>query len=417
MNIGFIGLGKLGLPCAAAIASKGHFVYGYDINKNALESYMLGKCNFYEPKIDELLNSVKSNMIFCETVDEVIKNSNIIFVAVQTPHPPEMDGSVRFNHVRKDFDYSYLIEASKEIVKAIDKNKKYKIISIISTVLPGTTREYILPEFEKIDHKLWDLCYNPSFIAMGQTVKDYLQPEFTLIGSENSAGDVLAEFYNTLHSAPKLRMKWEEAELTKVIYNTYIGFKIVYANMIMQICEEIGMNCDVISNALSKAKDRIISPKYMFGGMGDGGGCHPRDNIALANLSDKLNLGYNLFDTIMTIREKQTEYLADLALKYKLPIVIMGETYKPDTNLTYGSPSILLAHILEEKTGEYPMMYDPLTKNNTKFNPSQAYTYIIGTNWEQFKTFPYSKNSIVIDPWGYIKTVPKDVTLINVGRK
>ena len=142
MNIGFVGLGKLGLPCAIAMANKNHKVYGYDINKKATEEYKKGRCNLYEPDIDNQLKQALKNLEFCDSINQVVNNSEIIFIAVQTPHPPELDGSVRFNHARKDFDYSFLKEAIEKLAENISD---YKIVSVISTVLPGTIRREIAP--------------------------------------------------------------------------------------------------------------------------------------------------------------------------------------------------------------------------------------------------------------------------------
>ena len=426
MNIGYIGLGKLGLPCAVAVVEKGNTVYGYDVNRKAIESYKKGISHLYEPEMDKHLKAALPKMHFLDTIDEVISKSEITFVAVQTPHPPELDGSVRHNHVRKDFDYSYLLKASQDIARAIKKcnEKDYKVISIISTVLPGTIRSLIYPAMQKIIGRPieqgWGMCYNPFFIAMGQTIDDFFHPEFTLIGEKllgdttSKAGEILAGFYDTIQDSPKLRMTWDNAETVKMCYNTYIGFKIVFANTLMQICHSTpGGDCDVVANALSLAKDRLISKKYLKGGMGDGGGCHPRDNLALSALSDTLGLDYNVFDFVMTVREKQTEWLADLMCEHKLPKVILGRTFKPDTDLTVGSPSILLSNILKER-GEKVTFYDPVT--DPKIPPKVPSVYLIGTMWQEFKKFPFVPGSVVIDPWRYIEKVPEGVKLIPVGR-
>ncbi|MBA7648545.1 hypothetical protein ES703_56332 [subsurface metagenome] len=254
---------------------------------------------------------------------------------------------------------------------------------------------------------------------MGQTVKDFLNPEFTLIGERladeiSASGKILGDFYNTIHKVPKLRMTWDEVETVKMTYNTYIGFKIIFANMIMQICHNTpGADCDVVTAALTQATDRLISGKYLRGGMGDGGACHPRDNLALAYLSDELGLDYNIFDFVMTVREKQTEWLADVICQYALPKVILGKTYKPNTNLADGSPSILLANILAER-GEKVAFYDPIT--DPELPPRVPSVYIIGTMWPVFKNFDFVPGSVVIDPWRMITSIPKAVKLISIGK-
>ena len=426
MNIGYIGLGKLGLPCAVAAVQKGHTVYGFDVNKQAIENYKKGISDLYEPDMDRLLKEALPRFLFVDSIAEVVSKADITFVAIQTPHPPELDGSVRHNHVRKDFDYSFLLKASQDIARAVNsyKGKDYKVISIISTVLPGTIRSLIYPAMQKIISRHigqgWGLCYNPFFIAMGQTIQDYDNPEFTLIGERlagdtpSKAGEMLEKFYDTIQDSPKLRMTWDNAETVKMCYNTFIGFKIIFANTLMQICHNTpGGDCDVVSEALSRATDRLISKKYLKGGMGDGGGCHPRDNLALSYLSDKLGLDYNLFDFVMTVREKQAEWLVDLMCEHKLPKVILGRTFKPATNLVAGSPSILIGNILQER-GEEVTFYDPVT--DPRLPAAVASVYLVGTRWDVFKNFKFAPGSVVIDPWRFIDKVPKSVKLISVGR-
>src|SRR4030067_1127307 len=147
MKIGYIGLGKLGLPCAVAIAEKGHTIYGYDANEKAIASYKKGTSHLYEPDMDRRLKKALPAMKFVDSIDEVIVSSEITFVAVQTPHPPELDGSVRHHHVRKDFDYTYLLKAARDIAGAVNhcRPEDYKVIAIISTVLHGKTRRLVYP--------------------------------------------------------------------------------------------------------------------------------------------------------------------------------------------------------------------------------------------------------------------------------
>ena len=104
-----------------------------------------------------------------------------------------------------------------------------------------------------------------------------------------------------------LAARAENAEAIKVAYNTYISMKIAYANTWMEICHKIpGTDVDQVTGALELATTRIMSPKYLTGGMGDGGGCHPRDNIALSWLARELDLSYDFFEHLMIARERQT---------------------------------------------------------------------------------------------------------------
>jgi len=191
----------------------------------------------------------------------------------------------------------------------------------------------------------------------------------------------------------------------------------------METCHHLpNTNVDEVSRALSLCTERIISPKYLYGGMGDGGGCHPRDNIALSYLADKLNLSYNWYDNIMKQREKQTEWLVSLIIQYKgeLPINILGKCFKPETNLTLGSPSILLKNILEEK-GFNVFMWDPwvdkenvnIVIENREWN-TKPQLYFIGTKHDVWNHFNFKPGDCVIDPFRYLK-LPEGVQYIPIG--
>ena len=406
MNVGFLGLGKLGLPVSLAVEDKGHNVFGYDISTQTLEDIKNKHIRYKEEWVEKFLPNTKLEI---NNIDDLVKNSEIIFVPIQTPHDPKYEGVTRIPSKRIDFDYSYLKSGIKDLSEAIEKNGEDKVVIIISTVLPGTIRTQIKPLLGKHTK----LCYNPFFIAMGSTIRDFLHPEFILFGvDDEEAAKKAQNFYKTICDSPFYKTTIENAELIKVSYNTMISTKISFVNTIMEACHHLpNTNIDDVTNALKLATRRLISGAYMSGGMGDGGGCHPRDNIALSHLSQKLNLSYDWFDSIMTQREKQTEWLADLVIdnSNNRQINILGKTFKPETNLTLGSPSILLENLIKEK-GHKVFSWDPYIDEKyeevcEKFNwinENILHVFFIGTKHPDFINFKFPKNSIVIDPFRYI---------------
>ena len=406
MNIGFLGLGKLGLPVSLAVEDKGHNIFGYDISTQTLEDIKNKHIRYKEEWVEKFLPNTKLKI---NNIDDLVKNSEIIFVPIQTPHDPKYEGVTRIPSKRIDFDYSYLKSGIKDLSEAIEKNGKDKVVIIISTVLPGTIRTQIKPLLGKHTK----LCYNPFFIAMGSTIRDFLHPEFILFGvDDEEAAKKAQNFYKTICDSPFYKTTIENAELIKVSYNTMISTKISFVNTIMEACHHLpNTNIDDVTNGLKLATRRLISGAYMSGGMGDGGGCHPRDNIALSHLSQKLNLSYDWFDSIMTQREKQTEWLADLVINNSnnRQINILGKTFKPETNLTLGSPSLLLENLIKEK-GHKVFSWDPYIDEKyedvcEKFNwinENILHVFFIGTKHPDFINFKFPKNSIVIDPFRYI---------------
>ena len=420
MNIGFIGLGKLGLPVALAMESKGHSVLGYDINPQLDEILKTKQYPHREPRVNELLQTSQIQNV---SLDKLVEHSEIIFVAVQTPHELEYDGTHRLPDTRVDFDYCYLREAIKNVYHAMKSVGKFPPLAIISTVLPGTISREVLPIVEgKVK-----VIYNPSFIAQTTVIEDFLHPEFVLIGHNSNTTDVvstIASFYRTLHSSRHVYVSIESAEVIKTAYNTWIGQKLATINLLGEVCHKIpGANIDDVSRALCLATDRLVSTKYMKAGMADAGPCHPRDNIAMSWLARRLNLSYDLFDSIMRAREKQTEWLADLICCWRtatnLPISILGKAYKPECSLVDGSPALLLARILRERKIDFdhwdPYVDGPRRIPETGSVDFQPRLYFIATKHEYFNSqYMFPKGSKIIDPFRYISQSSL-VEIIKVG--
>lgn len=294
----------------------------------------------------------------------------------------------------------------------VQEKRKHCITIIISTVLPGTIRRLILPKLSSYIK----LCYNPFFIAMGTTIRDFYNPEFILFGvHDDEAAKVAEAFYKTITDAPFFRTTIENAEMIKVSYNTYIGMKIVFANNLMEMCHKLGCcDVDVVTDALALATKRLMSPAYLQGGMGDGGGCHPRDNIALSWLANELKVKHDWHYDIMRAREDQTDWLADLIVQHKGDKVILGKSFKPETNLIVGSPSLLLCTLLKERNVQV-QSWDPHVDGQEipDFAKKPA-VYFIATKHACFQSFAFPKGSTVLDPFRYIVDQP-DVSVLRIG--
>lgn len=392
MTIGFLGFGKLALPVALAVESKGYRVLGYDVRHEPYQYIKERKIPFVEQDIQPLLAQTEVEMV---TMVEDLFQSDIIFVAVQTPHKRQFEGDMPIPEEREDFDYSYLIKAIKSL-------KNYSgIVAVISTCLPGTYNEQIKKYIKNFHY-----VYTPQFIAMGQVIDDYLNPEFNLIGVEDeSAANTLERFYSTINDAPSIKTDITTAEAIKVSYNTFITMKTVLGNTWGELSHKVGANVDDIYRAWSISSKRLLSPKYLKSGVGDGGGCHPRDNIALSYLAKELNLSHNLFEDLMESRERHMEFIADEALKYGKRITILGKSFKPETNIETGSPSVLLAHVLRKKGALVRHLEDTSIFDSV---------VIIGTAHERYKRYIFPDSTTVIDPFRLLDESDK-IRLIQIG--
>ena len=185
--------------------------------------------------------------------------------------------------------------------------------------------------------------------------------------------------------------------------------------MVQDVAEKNGnIDVDVVTNALKDSTYRIMGPAYMTAGMGDGGACHPRDNIALRYMAQRLNLGYDLFDGIMKSREVQAENLALRCVQVGSNVCIVGKAYKPGVPYTNGSYSLLIGWFIEHNDGGTVTYFDPNTGDNV-FN-DKADIYLIGY-WEDWvEKIKWPDNCTVIDPWRKFKTDNTTIKVIHYGK-
>lgn len=431
MKIGFIGLGKLGLPVATAIAYRGIQVLGYDVNpatmNNEPRSYKEAgpdKTGDFNTYFQDVYSS--GDLTFASSMKEVAEACSLIFMCIQTPHLPEFEGITLQTGERSDFCYTYLINAVEEIVQYITQPT---VLAVISTVLPGTVKTHIKPLLPEHVH----LVYTPQTPAMGTAMYDFLHPEFYILGVDDlHAADVMEEFYGHITSVPVARMSVDSAELCKVVYNTYITMKISYAQTIMEIAERMNkegsdISVDDITQTLQKATNRLVSPKYMTAGMQDGGGCHPRDLIALSYLSYVLNLSYDFFGELVKCRENQMIWLAEMCADHydmmdgdfdniepmNPNIVILGTSFKKESNITTGSSALLVKNILED-WGYDVYTYDPYVDTDCVFHMDGPGVVLIGMNHNEFASYTFPERTIILDPFRYI-TDQEGVKVIRIG--
>ena len=375
-----------------------------------------------------------SNSVKVCDIDELVNESEWIFIAVPTPHAEGYDGSVPSSHMEpRDFGHDAVIDAIKKVNQHAKSSKK---VVLISTVLPGTTRKKFVP---LLDPK-HQFLYNPYLIAMGSVKWDMINPEMVIIGTEDGsvtgiAGELIDLYKSMMANDPRYEIgTWDECESIKIFYNTFISAKVGLVNMVQDFAIKIGnINVDVVTNALSRSTMRIMGPKYMTAGMGDAGACHPRDNIALRWLAQEYDIGYDLFDTVMHAREIQAENLAKFLIEVSqangnLPIVIHGKAYKPDVPYCIGSYSTLVGHYVT-KHGHAGLKYlDPLADDPTDVvsdvsgpavflwahNRKITYEY----TGDQEDTKPYctiKPGSIIVDPWRKLADTVDGITVVHYG--
>jgi len=356
-RVSIVGLGKLGASMVAAIASRGGEVIGVDVVPAAVDAVAAGRAPVQETDLDATLGANRARIRATLDVGEAVRDSSITFVIVPTP-----------SDARGAFSFEAAARAFETIGRALRATDAWHLVVLTSTVLPGTTRQALLPVLERASGKQagrdFGLCYSPEFIALGSVIRDFLNPDFTLIGELDArSGETLEAYYGLVmaNHAPARRMSLENAELAKISVNSFVTMKITFANMLAALCEAIpGADVDVVTHALGS--DRRIGSRYLTGGLGYGGPCFPRDNVALAFLAGALDapaLGPQATDAVNAAIPERIVARAAPLVPAGGTVGVLGLAYKPASHVVEAAQGVALVDAFLAR-GLRVIAFDPL---------------------------------------------------------
>jgi UDPglucose 6-dehydrogenase len=418
MRIAVVGLGKLGGPLAAVLASKGNEVLGVDVNSEVVRLVNEGRAPVAEPGLQDLVTASRERL--SATTDfAAAADSEVIIFLVPTP-----------SDERGAFTNAYILAALDGLGPALQGRDEYQVVVIGSTVMPGSCDSEIRPALERLSgRQVGDslgLCYSPEFIALGNVIQDMLTPDMVLIGeSDSRAGAVIERIYSGVceNDPPFRHMAIVNAELTKIAVNTYVTMKISYANALADICERLpGADVDSVTDALGL--DSRIGGKYLRGALAYGGPCFPRDNKAFAVLARDIGADPALAEATDAINVAQSERLARIVgsrLRGGNAVGVLGLSYKPDTGVVEESPGVALAGLLV-RDGYDVSVYDPVAVDGAlRRLPEEVHgcasaadllersdVIVITTPWPEFADLPLvslnggAERRVVIDCWGIL---------------
>ena len=248
------------------MAAKGFRVIGVDLDPRKVEDINQGRAPVFEPQLEDTIRASAGRLTAHDDVAAAVAESEITFIVVATPS--EADGS---------FSLRYVLASCETIGRALRAKAGRHLVVLTSTVMPGSTGGIVRETLERASGKRvgrdFGLCYNPEFIALGSVIRDFLNPDFLLIGeSDPQSGDILEALYRQVcENQPGVaRMNFVNAEIAKLSVNTFVTTKISFANMLARICEALpDADVDVVSGALGL--DTRIGIKYLKGAVGYGG--------------------------------------------------------------------------------------------------------------------------------------------------
>ena len=356
MNISSIGLGKLGLCSAACFASKGHRVIGVDSSESHVDALRRGWCAIDEPGLLELLDGCRERMEFTMDYRYAIEHSDATLILVPTPSNP--DGRL---------SNAYIESVLEQIAPALKAKQTFHVVDIISTVMPGTCERVFRPMLEartgKVCGRDFGLVYNPEFVALGSVLRDFLHPDLLLIGaSDDRSARMIEQLYaSTVESDPHRGvMSLTNAEITKLSLNCFVTMKISFANELSAVCERIpDADVDIVTSAIGA--DVRVGRQYLRGGLGFGGPCFPRDNLAFQRCAEDAGTHVHLSPQVVQVNGEVVNRLFAMIGEYApsgSTVALLGLSYKPGTHIVEESQAVMLAERLLD-SGYSVRMHDP----------------------------------------------------------
>ncbi len=333
-RIAIIGTGYVGLVTGACFASLGHRVVCYDTDKKKILDLRKGKMPFFEPGLKELIQRMtrKGTLHFSLDLDQTVQRSRVIFITVGTPS--RQDGSV---------DLSYVKAATADVARYL---RGGEIIVSKSTVPVGAS--HLVRRIVKKHFKgNFSVISNPEFLREGVAISTFLKQDRVIIGYEPETSlqvkRVIRSLYRPLH-APLIETNNRTAELIKYAANVFLASEISFINSIARLCEEIGADVELVSEAL-KADPRIGKKAFLSAGIGYGGLCFPKDIRALIRISRRIGYRFEFLDVVERVNKEQRKVFVDKmrrllgTLKGKR-VALLGLAFKPDTDDMRDAPSV-----------------------------------------------------------------------------
>lgn len=427
MKISVVGTGYVGLVSGVCLAEKGHDVVCVDIDNEKVDMINKGIPPIYERDLETLLKSTV-NKRFSATVDlrSAVLNSDITLIAVGTPY------------VGEEIDLSYIKNAAEQIGEVLREKNSYHVVTVKSTVVPGTTEEVVLPIIKKSSGKEpgkdFGIGMNPEFLREGEAIDDFMHPDRIVIGGiDEKTISYLDQMYSVFPNVDIVKTTTKTAEMIKYTANSLLATLISFSNEIGNLCSTLG-GIDVVDVMRGVHLDKRLTPimadgsrvvpavtTYVAAGCGFGGSCFPKDVRALVAHGKKNDYNMQILDSVMQVNELQPLRVIQL-LKKHIPsfegkrIAVVGLAFKPGTDDMRESPAIpIVTQLIAE--GATLKAYDPVARNEAiKLFGNHSIQYpetleqsiqdvdaiILLTKWDEFQRLPeliaaFDNQPLVID--------------------
>jgi GDP-mannose 6-dehydrogenase len=353
MRISVFGLGYVGCVSSACFSDSGHEVIGVDTNVLKVQIINDGRSPVVEPGVEDMIGRAVKDKRLRATTDatEAVHNTDLSLVCVGTPG--QANGSLNLSHVKG---------ACKQIGTALEGKRRFHVIAIRSTMLPGTIEDTVVPTLEVYSSKKngrdFAVAINPEFLREGTAIADFQHPPFTLIGAdEEESASMLQRLYAHV-DAPVLTVGVKEAEMVKYVCNCFHGLKVAFANEVGVLCKAFGIDSHRVMDVFCQDTKLNLSPYYLKPGFAFGGSCLPKDLRALTYKAKIADVDVAVLDAILSSNRRHIERAVDMVLRTgKKRIGVLGLSFKAGTDDLRESPMVTLIETLIGK-GLQIMIFD-----------------------------------------------------------
>ena len=352
-EIAIIGTGYVGLTIGACFAYLGHRVICVDKDKNKIQKLKEGIIPIYEPGLTEILEKYQKNIEFTTDLEKSINGSEVIFICVGTP--PKEDGSI---------DLSQFKEVVKDIGKCLNGCK----VIVNKSTVPVGTGDWTKKEIKKYYKGDFFIVSNPEFLREGVAIKDFLEPDRVVFGTENEkAKEIMLDIYSSVN-APKLAIDIRSAELIKYASNAFLAVKISFINEIANICERGGGDVEKIAEGIGL--DKRIGKGFLKSGIGYGGSCFPKDIDGLIKGADRKKYSFRILKAVTIVnKNQQLNFVRKIKKILKKvngnTVCVWGLAFKPNTDDVRKSPASEIVRLLQ-RSGCEIQAYDPIAMENAR---------------------------------------------------
>ena len=412
MRITIIGTGYVGLVTGACFAEMGNKVICVDQDKVKIEGLKSGIIPIFEPGLKLMVNEnyQKEVLTFTTSLVEGINESEIVFIAVGTPQ--NEDGSADLTHVLK-------------VAKEIGEKMNYPLIVVDKSTVPVGTADKVRATIQSaLDRRNedieFDVVSNPEFLKEGSAIKDFMQPDRVVIGSENeSSTNALKALYRpfTINRERFIQMDIKSAEMTKYAANAFLATKISFMNEMSNICERVGADVNMVRMGIGS--DNRIGYKFIYPGCGYGGSCFPKDIKALGNTAENNGYTANILQAVEKVNTQQKRVLVQkITGKFGEDLngkcfAVWGLSFKPGTDDMREAASIIIINGLLDK-GATIKAYDPKAMKeaeNHYFKKQSNISYckdkyealdgadalVLITEWKEFRSPDFDRVSSLLN--------------------